>query len=276
MEVALATACEAAGAVRRLYDAATAATYDKADGSPVTDADLESDRIIRARLTSAFPGDALLTEEGKDDLARLQNERVWIADPIDGTKQFIQRTGEFDVLIALVVGDRPVLGVAVQPSTGMYVAAVEGQGAIVGRGGETTPLRLQPVADGVAPRLRTSIWLNGEVLADTLGRLAERIGAAPPVLSPLGIVPRAFVPPAHAADALIGPPAGARQTLAWEWDIAVADIVINEAGGLMSDVRGNAFRYNKPEPRNIGGILLSVDPRTHERIVRELGSLLDA
>ena len=76
-------------------------SWEKSDDNPVTLADLESDRAIARRLRAAFPGDALLSEETLSDPARLQNPRVWIVDPMDGTKEFIQRIPEFGVSIAL-------------------------------------------------------------------------------------------------------------------------------------------------------------------------------
>src|SRR5687767_13892059 len=121
LEFAISTATEAAHEICRFYDANSAKTYTKSDESPVTDADLASDRIIRARIAATYTTDAILTEEGADDDFRLSADRVWIVDPIDGTIQFVSRTGQFDVLIALVVRGRPVVSVMLQPATGFYV-----------------------------------------------------------------------------------------------------------------------------------------------------------
>src|SRR3954462_10381957 len=103
-------AAEAAITVREIYEAQAAKVYTKSDDSPVTDADLAADRVIRQRLAESFPSDAILTEEGADDNARFSAKRCWVVDPIDGTQQFIERTGQFDVLIALIVEGRPVVG----------------------------------------------------------------------------------------------------------------------------------------------------------------------
>ena len=85
LTTALNTIQVASAEVRSIYESQSAETYIKGDGSPVTDADLASDRIIRQHLSQEFPDDALLTEEGVKDTARLRNRRCWIADPIDGT-----------------------------------------------------------------------------------------------------------------------------------------------------------------------------------------------
>ena len=115
--------------VREFYDGETAATYAKGDGSPVTDADLAADRAIREVLNDRFPDDAILSEEGQDDEGRLSVSRCWIVDPIDGTEQFIQRTGEFDVLVALVEDGRPVVAAGYQPTTRLLLAATRRGGA---------------------------------------------------------------------------------------------------------------------------------------------------
>ncbi len=271
MELAISTAIEAGEAVRDLYDRSAAETYTKADGSPVTDADLASDRIIRAALAQSFPHDAILTEEGADEAYRLMSDRVWLADPIDGTRQFVERTDEFDVLIALLVGGEPVVGVLLQPTTGLYLAAATGVGAWSGRNGSRARIQFSPVAANSVPRLTTSTWLNMPAAWPGLSAAAARLHSLPPVVSSLGIVARHFLPPSNHFDSLIGLPTLPDQTMAWEWDFAAADIVVREAGGRFTDAWGRRFRYNKPIPRNHGGVVLSVDPVTHQRVLDAIG-----
>lgn len=270
LAVATAAAKEAGAAVRDLYERAAAARYTKHDGSPVTDADLAADRIIRAGLGAIFPGDAILTEEGADDPARLGAERCWLVDPIDGTQQFVDRTGEFDVLIALVEGDRPVVGVLYQPVTDTLLGAATGLGAWIERGGERHPLRFVPVPSNAVPRLVTSVWLGAPDNLRLLQRTATRLGGGTPLTSPLGVSVRGFVPPDRSADALVGVDVNGRTVMAWEWDLAAADVIAREAGGLVTDLWGRPHRYNKPNPRNVGGIVLTVDPVTHERVIAAL------
>ncbi|HET7094347.1 MAG TPA: inositol monophosphatase family protein, partial [Thermomicrobiales bacterium] len=123
LDAAIAAATAAGAAVRDLYDRAAAATYAKQDGSVVTDADLAADRIIREIIGARFPDDGMLTEEVSDDRGRLTKRRCWIADPIDGTQQFVERTGDFDVLVALVEAERPVVAAGLQPTTGRLCVA---------------------------------------------------------------------------------------------------------------------------------------------------------
>src|SRR5215471_436617 len=99
----------------------------KPDRSPVTAADLEANAVIVDGLRAAFPGDAVLSEESADDGARLGNRRVWIVDPLDGTRDFVARTGDFCVHVGLAVGGEAVLGVVYRPTTGALYHARRGR-----------------------------------------------------------------------------------------------------------------------------------------------------
>jgi 3'-phosphoadenosine 5'-phosphosulfate (PAPS) 3'-phosphatase len=265
LEVAIAAAVAAGSVVRDLYDRAAAASYEKKDGSPVTDADLASDRVIRAHLTSAFPHDALLTEEGQDDVARLSNPRCWIVDPIDGTEQFIQRTGEFDVLIALVEDGYPVVGVGYQPTADTLVYASKGGGAWVKRG-DAEPERLWNDEPAGQPSIATSKWFgapgNLEIIAAASGRLGSE--PLPPVVT--GFAPRIFLAP-RAHDAMVGIRAEPPHDMAHEWDFCAADIVISESGGKTTDLAGNAYRYNKERAVNTGGLVVAATEATHAQVL---------
>jgi 3'-phosphoadenosine 5'-phosphosulfate (PAPS) 3'-phosphatase len=261
LEVAVAAAKEAALTIRDLYERSAAESYIKGDGSPVTDADLASDRIIRQHLCEAFPNDAILTEEGVDDEERLRAERCWVVDPIDGTQQFIDRTGNFDVLIALVVEHRPVVGLLLQPTTGTLLSATLGGGAWAEYDGVRRPLTFGPSPK--TPRLVTSIWLGAPENLPFLDLVTKRMGSPSAQVSTLGITARTFVPPENEFDVLVGLDINGKQTMAWEWDFAAADLVVHEGGGVVTDIDGNLHLYNKPVPRNMNGIIFAVDPPSH-------------
>jgi 3'-phosphoadenosine 5'-phosphosulfate (PAPS) 3'-phosphatase len=267
LSVAVETALEAGAAVRALYDAASAATYIKGDGSPVTDADLASDRIIRERIGAAFPDDAILTEEGADDESRLAMSRCWVVDPIDGTQQFIDRTGEFEVIIALVVDGRPEVGVIYQPTGDLALIATAGGGAYLRRGDVVEPVRFRPVPAGAAPRVFASVYFGAPDALPTMARICARLGADAPGVSSCGVTTRGLLPESSRFDALLGLYVPERDHIAWEWDFAAADLFVHEAGGRFTNLRGELHRYNKPGARNAGGLLISVDPVTHERLV---------
>src|SRR5262245_37452626 len=120
-------------AALRFYGTATAEYKD--GGSPVTAADHAANECIVKGLRAYFPGDAILSEESKDSLDRLKAERLWIVDPLDGTKEFLAQNGEFAVMIGLAVRGEPVLGVVYLPATQTLYSAERGGGAWVERTG---------------------------------------------------------------------------------------------------------------------------------------------
>jgi myo-inositol-1(or 4)-monophosphatase len=268
LEAAIAAAVAAGAIVREFYDGETAATYAKGDGSPVTDADLAADRTIRDVLTDRFPDDAILSEEVQDDDRRLANSRCWIVDPIDGTEQFIQRTGEFDVLVALAENGRPVAVAGYQPTARLLLTATKGGGAWV-RSGESPwqRLRLEPAGDRL--RLGTSKWFGATANAAIIESVANRLGAEPEEPTVTGFSPRIFLSP-RVIDVMVGVRPGTDQTMASEWDFAVADLVFHEAGGMVTDLAGQLFRYNKPVPHNLGGLIAAADPASHARVLDAL------
>lgn len=271
LDAAIEAVVEAGAVVRDLYDRSAAATYEKSDGSPVTDADLAADRVIREVLGRRFPGDAILTEEGRDTSDRLSKSRCWIVDPVDGTEQFILRTGEFDVLVALIENERPVAVAGFQPVAETLVYATFGGGAWV-QVSSATPRRVKyrPV-DG-QPRLATSRWFGAPGNARILGSVARRLGISPGEVVNTGFSPRMFLEPRQ-FDVMIGVRDEENQTMASEWDFAVADLIIGEAGGVTTDLQGRPYRYNKPVPTNDGGLIAATDPTTHERVLSAIQSV---
>ncbi len=272
VEAATDAVITAGRAIAEFYDRASADTYTytKADGSPVTDADLASDQIIRGILANRFPTDAVLTEEGTYDDARLAADRCWIVDPLDGTAQFVARTGDFDVRLALVVGGRPTVAVVYRPIDRVLYGAVLDQGAWFSHNGDRQPLRFAPMADNQPPRLATSIWLGATASLAALARVAAQVGADPPTVAQTGFGPHDFAPPARRIDAILGFGRDADGIMAWEWDFAPTDLIVHEAGGRFTDLHGAMHRYNKPLTRNVGGLLAAADPTTHHRLLGAL------
>ena len=268
LDAAVAAALAAGAIAREFYDGETAATYAKGDGSPVTDADLAADQAIRTVLTDRFPTDAILSEEGQDDDRRLTNSRCWIVDPIDGTEQFIQRTGEFDVLVALAENGRPVAVAGYQPTTRLLLTATKDGGTWM-RSGDSAwqRVRLEPAGDRL--RIGTSKWFGAPGNAAIMESVANRLGAVLEEPAVTGFSPRMFLAP-RAVDVMIGVRPGTDQTMASEWDFAVADLAFHEAGGMVTDLSGQQFRYNKPVPHNLGGLLAAADPSSHARVLAAL------
>jgi 3'-phosphoadenosine 5'-phosphosulfate (PAPS) 3'-phosphatase len=235
----------------------------------------------------------MLTEESADDGARLGAERVWIVDPIDGTQQFMDRTGQFDVLIALVVAGRPVVSVMLQPPTGFYLAATAGGGAIAGITTEGHRISASLAQPNDRERMATTIWLGAPESEPYLARFAQRMGVALPEVTQTGLIARGHLDPAlpilHERDdrrmvlaydqpihGFLGIPVRGDGTMAWEWDYAAADLVINEAGGRFTDWQGNYFTYNKARPRNPGGLIIANNPDLHARMLAAIAPEIEA
>lgn len=268
LSVAIHAAREAADIINRFYSERTAETYTKGDGSPVTDADLAADALLREIIGGAFPDDAFLTEEGAQVLERLAHDRVWIIDPIDGTAQFIAGTGRFDVLIAFSIGGRPVVSVAIQPTTGLMHAAVQGEGAWRITPDGTGPFRLDTCPG--PPRIVSSKWYRGHDGRTQILDISAELGTADPPILDVGFQPRAFDPTQRTYDAFIGlwhPPG---ESAANEWDIAASDLIINEAGGRVTDLWGRDFIYNKRNTHISGGLLVSASVNLHQALLKAI------
>ena len=267
LETAIAAARDAGRLVNDLYARAAAAVYEKSDGSPVTDADLAADRLIRESISARFPADAFLTEESADDLTRLTARRCWIVDPIDGTAQFIARTGRFDVVIALVVDGRPAVGVICHPPSGSILFAIDKAGAWFDTDGHLRPARIPAASPNAPIRIAGTIWFGMPALEAERDRVAAAIGWVAAETLPIGVRPIELLDPNRPFDAVIGPIASSSTTYGGEWDFAAPDLIIREAGGMMSDLSGHPHQFNKARTRNSGGLIYSCDPDTHAKIV---------
>ena len=234
-----------------------------AGDEPVTAADRAADSLIAVGLRTAFPDDGLLTEEAEDDLSRLDKERVWIVDPLDGTTEFINETGEFAVQIALTLGGRAVLGVVYQPAKGRLFHAVQGQGAYQVFEGETTRMRVSSQPDPaqmclVASRSHYSPFVD--LARQALGiPKANRIGS---VGLKVGLVARA------ACDLYLA------TTISKEWDLCAPHALLMEAGGVLTNLCGEVLVYNKRDVTECTGLVAS-NGLAHDQIVETLAPLRD-
>jgi len=208
----------------------------KDDRSPLTEADRASHRIIVDRLRQLEPLLPVLSEESSaDELGdRLSWPRYWLVDPLDGTKEFIKRNGEFTVNIALIEQHAPVLGVVVAPAIDVAYSAANGVGAFRHSGGRTEPIRVQRPA---AEPLR--VVGSRSHASPELAAFLDRIG--PHELKPMGSSLKICLVAEGAADLYprLGPTS--------EWDTAAAQAVLICAGGSMMDLTGEPLVYNARE-----------------------------
>ena len=255
---AAALAARAGGrAALRWYGAATATA--KHDASPVTAADHAANDAILEILAREAPGWAVLSEESRDDPARLARERVWIVDPLDGTREFIAQNGEFAVMIGLAEAGRAVLGAVYLPAADVLYLAAAGEGAWLEAEGTRTRLLCPPVAPGTPLRLVGSRSHPDPLLV----RMQEALGITD--VKPSGSVGvKCGLIARGERDLYVHPVPYLK-----EWDTCAPEVVLREAGGTVTDCLGEALVYNKANPAQPHGILASgpaVDEGTRARL----------
>jgi 3'(2'), 5'-bisphosphate nucleotidase len=214
------------------------AVETKADASPLTAADLAAQQVIMTGLAALDPVLPVLSEEAKalPWSERQHWSRYWLVDPLDGTREFVKRNGEFTVNIALIDDHQTVLGVVLAPVTGELYIAAQGQGAWLQTqvGGEWQRIRARPLAQPpVMAGSRSHGSLQDSMLNALLGPDHQ--------LVPLGSSLKFCLIARGAADVYL------RLGLTSEWDTAAAQCVLQEAGGAVLDLQGSPFTYNRGE-----------------------------
>jgi 3'(2'), 5'-bisphosphate nucleotidase len=237
MQALCAIAKAAGGEIMAVY-ARDFASWTKADSSPLTEADLRADAVIRKGLESAYPGVFILSEESVSHDADRGGD-FFLVDPLDGTREFLKRNGEFTVNIALVSGGRPVAGVVLAPASGELFFAAQGLGAWH-EAADGTPVALSNIpgpAPGTALRVLGSRSHASEALSRWLARLEvdHTFVAAGSSLKFCRLAQgQADVYPRH------GPTC--------QWDTAAGQAVLEQAGGAVLDTQGQPLAYSLDRP----------------------------
>jgi myo-inositol-1(or 4)-monophosphatase len=219
--------------------------WEKVPGHPVCEVDLAVDAFLRERLGALDPEAGWLSEETLDDSDRIERRRLWVVDPIDGTRDYLRGRPGWCVSVALVEDRVPVLGVLSAPLRGELWTAERGRGSW--RNG--TALRVSPRAELAGAR----------VPADTLPRVDRDLV---PVAKPNSIALRIAMVAAGEADLLA--------TLRWgfEWDIAAAALIAEEAGATVTGALGQPLAFNTASGEAFG--VLVATPGIHAAAVERL------
>lgn len=208
----------------------------KSPDQPLTDADLEADRLLHEDLVGACPDYGWLSEETVDTADRLDRKRVWIVDPIDGTRSFIAAVPEFTVSIGLAEDGAAVAGVVYNPAKDELYHAVRGGGAFCSvRGAE--PVRLEVRREAVDTEV-TLFASRTEIGAGELAGFSEA-WRIEPVGSTAYKLARVAASPGSAFLSR-GPKS--------EWDICAGVLIVAEAGGFVTDLTGVVPEFNRPDP----------------------------
>jgi myo-inositol-1(or 4)-monophosphatase len=230
----------------------SARIWSKGGGSPVTEADMAVDAFLKTRLSAAVPRAGWLSEETADDPARLDRDLVWIVDPIDGTRAFLSGNHDWSISIALLGKGWPVLGIVYAPAHEHLYEARRGHGAL--RDGERIEISaaMRPAGLSVA---------GPKGLVD---HLEKRVGTLkrPPRIPSLAL--RLVRVAEGSVDA------GLVSSNACDWDIAAGDLILEEAGGILTSLDGARPAYNQADP--IHGELVAAPRALHPRLVEVMTS----
>lgn len=217
----------------------------KEGGSPVTEADLAADSLLRRRLREALPEAGWLSEETADDFERLARRSLIVVDPIDGTRAFVIGDPRWAVSAALIVDGRPVAGIVHAPALGETYAAARGAGATFNGAPLSSAAWPPRVAAGPKPLI--------EAMAANLGMSLEVAPRVPSLAYRLSLAARGAIGFALAAGN------------SHDWDIAAADILLEEAGARLIGASGERLRYNTREVRR--GALLAAPDEAAPRLI---------
>lgn len=240
----------AALALRHFHD--PQGHWEKGPGQVVTHADLEVDALLHDRLLGARPDDGWLSEERPDDGSRQRAQRVWMVDPIDGTRAFVEGKAEFTISVALVENERPVLGAIVNPVTGEVFEAADGlepraHNGVCAASGRRELIGARLLSSRGEIRRRGWRELMPDAEIRVMGSLAYKLALIA----------------AGRFDGFIS----RRRT--HDWDLAAALLLLECAGATITDAAGEAIRLNG-ETLLHDGLIAAATPELHESIRRRI------
>lgn len=224
----------------------------KSDESPLTMADLAANEIIVSGLAKAYPECAILSEEGKDDLSRRENPYCFIVDPLDGTKEFVNRNGQFTVNIALVYEGNPVVGVIYVPVTKELYAAYQGDGTnyqVLDDAGENVVK--EAVKLRVSDKLENLLWVGSK--SHSSEKEQNMIEAHKELIQDVksaGSSLKGCMVAKGEADVYY------RFGLTCEWDTAAMQCIVEEAGGIFRQMDDTSMVYNRMNTLNEKGFFI--------------------
>ena len=244
--------------VREIYDT-DFEVNKKDDNSPITKADLESNKILRAVLEKT--GIPILSEEDVDDKSRLASEKVWIVDPLDGTQDFVNRTGEFTILVGLVENHVPVMGLVYLPIKKILYFAEKGMGAFcydLNEWRKISVRRVEEISSCLALVSRHHLSGKEKKILDHLGITnTATVGSTLKVMEISSGRGDAYLTTTNKMS---------------QWDTCASWCVISEAGGKMTDISGNDLIYNTEIVKHENGLLVT-NGFIHDMVISKISEL---
>jgi len=258
LDIALQAVTEAGNVILEIYREKYE-TSTKKDNSPITEADLKSNEVIKKILSKT--DHQILSEEDKDDLTRIHQDKIWIVDPLDGTSDFIDKTGEFTVMIALIKNKKPILGVIGWPTEKTIFAAQEGKGAFRFSENKWRKISVTKISELQNCRAVGS----RHHLSDKEKLFIKKLGLKE--FTSIGSSLKVGKISSGEAEAYI-----TTTNKMKEWDSAASYCIISEAGGKMTDMFGNDITYNNKIVNHQNGILVT-NGLIHNNILKEFKKL---
>ena len=219
-------------------------TEKKEDDSPITQADIESNKILKQVLKKT--GISILSEEDSDDKKRLNEEKVWIVDPLDGTTDFVNRTGEFTVMVGLVEKQLPILGLVYWPEKNIMYLAENGKGAFCFVDDEWQKIEVSAVSE--LPNCQALV--SRHHLSEKEKKLLDEMEIS--VVTSLGSSLKVLEIASGDAEIYVTSTNKMKQ-----WDTCASNCIISEAGGKITDISGNELVYNTESVHHENGILVT-------------------
>jgi myo-inositol-1(or 4)-monophosphatase len=222
----------------------------KGKDSPVSEADIAVDNLLRERLLAIVPDAGWLSEETEDDPARMSRRRIWVVDPIDGTRAYIAGLVDWTISAALVEDGRPIVAALFAPAENEFFSAIVGEGA---------------VCNGQRITATEGESLEGARLSGPR-RTVEQLAAAVPSVMALPRVHSLALRFARVAQGRLD--AALSGGSSHDWDLAAADLLVHEAAGALTTLAGDHILYNRPEP--VHGPLVAAGRLRHQALRKAL------
>ena len=220
-------------------------TWNKPDGSVLTEADLAVDHLLKSRILSARPNDGWLSEETPDSKTRLNHSRVWIADPIDGTRAYAAGINYWGTGMALVENGKPIIGAVFRPADNMMFHAIKNAGSFLNN---TRLLKIPEIENApvIAPR---RFQVNLSTAYSTIHQSSSF-----PLLLRIAAVTTGEVR------------AAISQGHKYDWDLAAGHLILTEAGGCITALDGDEMIYNRENPWQ-SGLIASANAQSHKTLL---------
>lgn len=258
LEVAKKLAIEAGNEIINFYNAEKFDSTTKKDNTPLTKADLAANKIIIQGLKRAFSEYGFLSEEEKDNQLRLTKKKVWIVDPLDGTKEFISKNGQFTVNIALSNNRIPVLGVIYVPVTKELYFASKDQGAYYAND------KVEKLKVSETSNIQEMVVVKSRFHATEKSERFIEMNNFRGVKS-VGSSLKGILIAKGEADVYI------RFGEISEWDICAMHCILNEAGGILTDLEGQEVKYNSKKVTRSG--ILASNNKIHKNLINSVKNL---